>query len=620
MDDNLPDVVRDYKLTTWYDGNVTIHLHDDPDAPPSSPPRQERWKKVRTLGHGGQGDIVLETCIDGGRNFTQRAVKKIRFQDSDSKRRYQRELATIVKFSHDKYSKYFVKSLGWYASSSKLYIAMEYLPAGDLCNFVRERQHLPEDDGREITSQILSGIALMHAERFSHRDIKPQNILIHRHPGGIPSGSWWVKLADFGISKRLGPNTNVTSVSIGTELYMAPELLRPGKIRHPTNDYRAADVWALGITVFFILTNSFPFENTSSTMKYAENQGETFPQGPLDCCQVSEDGQVFLRQVMRPHPEARVALEAAMHHSWIGNLLPGIRISGEHSRPSTVSSRRSSFDNGKGLTSEISRLASQSDLTGPSTRVPRTIEQTRHQTPEQDDRAVIIIEHETNGSLTEVQPQSPMIEHPVVNEDDDSWEQLMTAYRNGNVELIKAILNIDVDLHTSNNSILMPLPPRIHEQDWPLNLDDNIANAQDWEGRTPIILAAIKGHTLLAEFLIQKGSNLQHFDRRGMTPLMHAVRHGHEPITKVFLDHGVDVDRQPCCLFTPLILAARGGHEVIARLLIAAGADLEEGDGVIDTPLTCAARQGHVAIAKLLLERGAKIDRGYNNGFPQLKI
>lgn len=102
MDTDLPDLVRDYKLRTWYDGHVTIHEHDDPDAQPLSPPRQERWKKVRTLGHGGQGEIVLEECIDGARDFTRRAVKKIRLQNIDTKRRYQRELSTMVRFSHSK--------------------------------------------------------------------------------------------------------------------------------------------------------------------------------------------------------------------------------------------------------------------------------------------------------------------------------------------------------------------------------------------------------------------------------------------------------------------------------------------------------------------------------------
>ena len=102
VDESLSEIVRDYKLKTYYEGSITIHLHNDPDTPPSAPQRCERWKKIRTIGQGGQSEVVLETCVDGGRHYTERAVKKIRLQGGDSKRRYESELGAIVKFSHDR--------------------------------------------------------------------------------------------------------------------------------------------------------------------------------------------------------------------------------------------------------------------------------------------------------------------------------------------------------------------------------------------------------------------------------------------------------------------------------------------------------------------------------------
>ncbi|KAF4494612.1 het-s domain containing protein [Fusarium agapanthi] len=175
MDEAVSDIVRDYKLVTQQEGTFTIHVHDDPDAPPSSPQRKEVWKKKCNIGRGGQGEVLLQTCVTGGRHYSDRAVKKIWLQRSNScsKRRYQRELAAIFKFSHERYSKYFVKSLGWYASSTKLYIAMEYLPVGDLYAYVHERCILTEEECRQVICQVLSGLALMHPEGYAHRDIKP---------------------------------------------------------------------------------------------------------------------------------------------------------------------------------------------------------------------------------------------------------------------------------------------------------------------------------------------------------------------------------------------------------------------------------------------------------------
>ena len=64
--------------------------------------------------------------------------------------------------------------LGWYESHDSLCIAMEYFPAGDLQTYVVEHPPVAEDHCCQITSQILSGLALMHAEGFAHRDVKPQ--------------------------------------------------------------------------------------------------------------------------------------------------------------------------------------------------------------------------------------------------------------------------------------------------------------------------------------------------------------------------------------------------------------------------------------------------------------
>jgi len=51
---------------------------------------------------------------------------------------------------------------------------MEYFPKGDLGTYALEYAPLPEDECREIASQILRGLVTMHQERFAHRDVKPQ--------------------------------------------------------------------------------------------------------------------------------------------------------------------------------------------------------------------------------------------------------------------------------------------------------------------------------------------------------------------------------------------------------------------------------------------------------------
>jgi serine/threonine protein kinase len=143
---------------------------------------------------------------------------------------------------------------------------------------------------------------------------------------------WWVKLGDFGISKRLGEDSKTTTLSVGTMLYMAPELLRVDAFNGSTSDYLEADLWALGITVFFILTNAVPFQSPASTMEFAKNLGEPFPQALLDHYDVTEEGKAFIREAIRPEPDTRLNFNMAMHHVWIQDLLPDAPIFGAQSR------------------------------------------------------------------------------------------------------------------------------------------------------------------------------------------------------------------------------------------------------------------------------------------------
>ncbi|RGP78808.1 camk kinase [Fusarium longipes] len=431
MEENLSDIVRDFKLSTRYDGGFTIHFYNDPDAPPSTPQRQERWGRVRTIGNGSQGTVVLENCVQGARNFTERAVKKIPLRSSHSTRFYERELAAIIKFSHDRYSKYFVKSLGWYTSSGRLNIAMEYFPEGDLFTYVEKLHGLPEDECREITSQIVSGISLMHAER---------------HPRDGRSSTWWIKLGDFGICKRDGTDTNTTNFTPGTETYMAPELLNPNLVSLSPRDYQKSDVWALGITVFFILTNTVPFSSRYSTREFATNLGEPFPCAPLRGRNVSAEGQAFIRDAIKPKPEDRMDAAKAMEHAWINGFLPCCPVSGTYMETSTTTSIQSSLDEMGGLTNEILTLASQTTtlngfLSQPSQNgsIPRPA------------AIPMQILHENNNATIDIEPMRGLTASL-----EEYWGLLVTPHKTPSFIFCDLIGKIFDHFNVSNTGMLQP--------------------------------------------------------------------------------------------------------------------------------------------------------------------
>lgn len=149
-----------------------IHYISDPNSGQRRVPKTKIWNVERLLGKGSFGEVRLE--VSGPE---QRAVKKIWATGSTFKVDYERELKALLEFSKPKYKEaaVFVDFMGWYEDSDHVYLAMEYIPLGDLeQNTQAQGGIVPENGIREIVVQILEGLKIMHLENFVHRDLKPK--------------------------------------------------------------------------------------------------------------------------------------------------------------------------------------------------------------------------------------------------------------------------------------------------------------------------------------------------------------------------------------------------------------------------------------------------------------
>ncbi|KAF5242785.1 hypothetical protein FANTH_8521 [Fusarium anthophilum] len=560
MDGSLSDLVHDYQLTTRYEGVFTIHYHRDPDAPPSAPHRQERWKKVRTLGHGGQGDVLLQTCINGSRSVTNRAVKRIRLESAHSKRYYRRELESIVKFSHEKYSQYFVKSLGWYATSNRLYIAMEFFPDGDF----------------HIISQVLSGVAVMHEAGFAHRDVKPQNILVYKSPQDLAPSSWWVKLADFGVSKKLGAETTSTTLAPGTPLYMAPELLKYDSRSIPTEDYFKADVWAIGITAFFILTKSVPFKSQVAILHYAGNLEDLST--ILVDCKVTENAQDFVSEVLNPQPGERPDAERVKQHTWIRHWLPEIPTPGACSRVGEI-------------------------------EIP--IAETQWVTKKENHRPA-----STDNLIRNTQ-------NPGIWRDVNILQQFRGWVGTGDIDMVRLLVDRGIDINAPDESGRTPLylSATIGDVEMVRVLCEGgaVIETTSESGHTPLQVAALKGYTEVVELLLEKGADIEASDNYGgFTPLGIAASMNHAAVTRLLLGMGAKVEATNLVGHTPLISAAKSGSEAVAKLLLQHGAHVEATDKSGSTPLIWAVRAESEGVVQHLIHHGANVNVSEYSGFTPL--
>jgi serine/threonine protein kinase len=135
-----------------------------------------------------------------------------------------------------------------------------------------------------------------------------------------PPNRWWVKIADFGISKRIGDEEGVSTTLKGTIGFIAPEL--HGFTERGT-DY-APDLWSLGEILFQMLTKQQTFESLALLSAYIQDP-ETFPSAALRAHNVSELTLDFILSAMEPLPKKRITVEGALGHNWMGQSITETR-------------------------------------------------------------------------------------------------------------------------------------------------------------------------------------------------------------------------------------------------------------------------------------------------------
>jgi serine/threonine-protein kinase len=130
------------------------------------------------------------------------------------------------------------------------WIAMEWLPGHDLSRYASKSRLLPEDLALQIVERVARALAGAHRQGIVHRDLKPGNVRVHL-------ADRRVKLADFGLARMPDAAQTATGVVLGSPGYMAPEQLA-GAPASPR-----ADLYALGVVLFELLTARRPHESTS---------------------------------------------------------------------------------------------------------------------------------------------------------------------------------------------------------------------------------------------------------------------------------------------------------------------------------------------------------------------
>jgi serine/threonine-protein kinase len=213
-----------------------------------------RYRVEAVLGMGGTGIIVAAQHLQLGERVAIKLLQPHALATPQVCARFEREARSAVKIKSEHVARVF--DVGRLDDGAP-YMVMEYLEGSDLAAWIRKHGPLPVDVAVEFVLQACEAIAEAHALGIIHRDLKPANLFCVRRADGL----WSVKVLDFGISKVTlseAPTADVqmtrTQAMLGSPLYMSPEQLSSPK----TVDARA-DLWALGVILYELLTGTPPF-------------------------------------------------------------------------------------------------------------------------------------------------------------------------------------------------------------------------------------------------------------------------------------------------------------------------------------------------------------------------
>lgn len=203
----------------------------------------EKYEVLDEIGHGGMATVyrARDSALD--RLVALKVLHPHLQRTSEARARFSREARSVARLRHPHILEIYDYSG---ESSAETYIAAELLTGPTLRDFVLSHEDMPPEIAACIALQLADALNEAHDKGIIHRDVKPENVLIHENRG--------VKLTDFGIAHMVDTHTfTATGQILGSPGHMAPEQVEGG-----TCDVRS-DVFSLGTVLYFCATGRLPF-------------------------------------------------------------------------------------------------------------------------------------------------------------------------------------------------------------------------------------------------------------------------------------------------------------------------------------------------------------------------
>jgi Protein kinase domain len=244
MNEHDPQAFRDTEAASSRSLGGLLELGLDTDMPEAEAlaaalPQYDGFTKI---GMGGMGVVWRARQIQLDRTVAIKLLRPELAADPSFAERFAREARALARLQHPN----IVAVYDYGQALGLFYLVMEHIDGTDLRALLDGE--LTAVQALAIVPQLCDALQYAHEEGVIHRDVKPENILVDRRGR--------VRIADFGLAKLHDTHASRATSSgrvLGTAHYMAPEQIdRPGEVDH------RADIFALGVVIYEMLTGKLP--------------------------------------------------------------------------------------------------------------------------------------------------------------------------------------------------------------------------------------------------------------------------------------------------------------------------------------------------------------------------
>lgn len=227
--------------------------------------------------------------------------KKYKLMDPNRRKSVKREIKLMEKMRNSN-----IVALYEVIDTSKYVILiMEYVGGGSLHGYLKSHpnRRLEECEAKRIFKQIVEGIRYCHNRCITHRDIKLENLLLDENKN--------IKIIDFGFSTCI-PNDKRIKIFCGTPSYMGPEIVNKTEYCGPP-----ADIWALGVLLFTILSGCFPYRGSTDKELYEKISRAAYKLPSEVEETLSPDAIELLASLFNLNADNRPTAKQILNHPWL---------------------------------------------------------------------------------------------------------------------------------------------------------------------------------------------------------------------------------------------------------------------------------------------------------------